>query len=65
MIMMIMMMMVVVVVIIIIIIMKVVMMDYDEYANFGCNTIHAFLNKELLYSEPTCRMPKYLKNLYY
>ena len=50
--------MVVVVIMIIIIIMKVVMMDDDEYANFGCNTIHAFLNNELLYSEPTCRMSK-------
>ena len=27
--------------------------------------IHAFFYKEPVYKEPTCRRPKYLKNLYY
>ena len=27
--------------------------------------VHAFFYKEPVYKEPTCRRPKYLKNLYY
>ena len=27
--------------------------------------LHAFFLREQLYKEPTCRRPKYLKNLYY
>ena len=29
------------------------------------NEVHAFFYKEPVYKEPTCRRPKYLKNLYY
>ena len=29
------------------------------------DTLHAFFYKEPVYKEPTCRRPKYLKNLYY
>ena len=39
---------------------------YVEQRNLANRTIYTlFFYKEPLYKEPTCRRPKYLKNLYY
>ena len=36
----------------------------SKFHAFPCD-LHAFFYKEPVYKEPTCRRPKYLKNLYY
>ena len=38
----------------------------SAYVHLYLNSdLHAFFYKEPVYKEPTCRRPKYLKNLYY
>ena len=36
-----------------------------QCVNVALEGLHAYFYKEPVYKEPTCRRPKYLKNLYY